>query len=216
MKMKRFLMILPMFLVIAIMFSAPKPVSAKNFNLCHYAPILCYHPTSTPSPSLSPSPSPSVSPSVEPSFEPSWTPSPSASPSSEPSPTVEVSPSVDPSSTPAPSDEPQGQNGGFSAPDPQGPPPVCQGSKIEFAPTVIEVERIDADSVRIKWSPVDGHIHNYMVQYSLAKGFFMWNTVVKDATETTLNLLPSWLPIWVRVAGTDDCIVGNYGEWVDP
>ena len=48
----------------------------------------------------------------------------------------------------------------------------------------------------------------------------MWNTKVHiesgGGLDTTLNLLPDWLPIWVRVAGTDNCVVGPFGEWIDP
>jgi hypothetical protein len=78
------------------------------------------------------------------------------------------------------------------------------------------VKRIDADSVWIKWTPVDPHIDDYIVEYSLGKGFFMWNTKVENSREVTLNMLPEWLHIWVRVAGTDNCVVGDFGEWIDP
>jgi hypothetical protein len=81
---------------------------------------------------------------------------------------------------------------------------------------VVEVKRLDSDSVWIRWTAVDEHIKDYNVQYGLALGIPLWETEVKGALSTDLNFLPAWLPVWVRVAGSDGCVRGNYGEWIDP
>lgn len=130
-----------------------------------------------------------------------------------PTPT-EVTPTPVDEITPTPTEVPTYSQGGYSTPDSGGPPPVCIGTEIKYAPTITEVKRIDADSVWIKWTPVDQHIKTYVIQYGLGS-VPMWNTKVTGLS-TDLNYLPNWLPIWARVAGTDECVVGPYGEWVDP
>jgi hypothetical protein len=92
---------------------------------------------------------------------------------------------------------------------------VC--TEIKFTPTVVGVKRIDSDTVWIDWTSVDEHVKSYKVEYSLGKGFVMWNTIVTGATETELHFLPAWLPIWVHVAGVSEggC-VGTFSEWIDP
>jgi len=123
-----------------------------------------------------------------------------------PTPTIEVIPTA----TPIPTEfQPQGLS------QPQ-PPAVCNGSEIKYAPTVVEFNRVDIDSVWIRWTSVDDHIKNYIVQYGLTSGIPLWETEVKGSLDTTLNFLPPGHMIWVRVAGTDDCIRGNFGGWVDP
>jgi hypothetical protein len=144
----------------------------------------------TASPTASPSASPSASPTAEPTLEPTAEPT--------------VSPTEEPKT--------EGFSSNFSEPGHD----VCQGRHINFAPTVIGVKRIDADSIWVKWSKVDEGINNYIVEYSLNKGFMLWTTKIENANEVELNFLPSWLPIWVRVAGTDNCVNGPFGEWIDP
>lgn len=182
-----------------------------------------------------PCPTPSPSPTVAPT--PIATPVPSSTPEPTETPLPDFCPNedgyqpygpcyVDPTPTPEPSREPKPTS--TSVPtnpssqgltDPSGPfgaapAPVCEF--IKHAPTVIEFKRLDADSVWVKWSPVDSFVDDYVVEYSLFQGFFMWTTVVENSTETTLNYLPDWLHIWARVAGTQNGCVGPFGEQIDP
>jgi hypothetical protein len=152
-------------------------------------------------------------------IKPSCTPKPSSSPSASPSVSPSPEPSVEPSATPESTPEARlVSDQGFTAP--QGPfnapaQPACV--EIKFAPTVDVVKRIDADSVWIRWTSVDEGINHYKIEYSLFKGFVMWNTIVENTNEKDLNFLPDWLPIWVRVAGVSPggC-VGPYSVWIDP
>lgn len=148
---------------------------------------------------------PTTSPSSSPSFEPTGTPSPSIIPSSLPVPTV--------TPVPQPTEAPPSV---ASTPSNPSGPQVCIGSEIKYAPTIIAVKRIDADSIWVKWSPVDQHIKNYLIEYSLGTEQAMWNTRVSNSLELTIHDLPAYRPIWVRAAGTDDCVVGQFGTWVDP
>lgn len=164
------------------------PLPWEDDYICEYYPEWCEEPL----PSSSPNPSPSATP--EPSGEPS------PSPSTQPNP----NPSVEPSITPT------------LALSPAGGAEVCIGTNIEHAPTVLEVKRIDSDSIYIRWSSVDGHIKNYIIEYGLEQDKPLWNTKVENVLSTELNYLPPDRHIWVRVRGTDDCILGNPSLWIDP
>lgn len=158
-----------------------------------------------------------------PQVTPTVTPSPSIAPTSTPEPTVtppieecedECQEDPTPTPTPAPTiiEEVVVHKDNWSQ---AGSPlaPVCE--LIKHAPTIYEVGRIDADSVYIKWTPVDDFVQDYVVQYGLGP-IPMWNTIVQGVRETELNMLPDWLHIWARVAGTHQGCIGNFGEWVDP
>lgn len=77
------------------------------------------------------------------------------------------------------------------------------------APIIIESKRVDADSIFIKWGPYSG-IDTFIVEYGTENGKWLYNTRVTGFS-TTINSLPSNLPIWVRVVATDYCSEGEYG-----
>ena len=104
---------------------------------------------------------------------------------------------------------------GVSEPSEPGPPQVCQGSEIKFAPTILGFERLTPTDVRVWWSEVDEHISRYVVWYGLSADNLVWNEKVAGQ-ETTLHLLPPNQHIWVAAQGTDECIVGQLSEIIDP
>lgn len=77
-------------------------------------------------------------------------------------------------------------------------------------PIIIASRRIDADSISVSWGPYSG-IDTFVVQYGLANGSWAYSSLVTGFS-TTLNDLPVNQPIWIRVAATDSCSVGTYGE----
>ena len=79
-----------------------------------------------------------------------------------------------------------------------------------IAPIIIESRRIDANSIFISWGPYSG-INTFVVQYGLKNGIWLYNTNVTGFS-TTIHGLPANQPIWVKVAATDNCSVGGYGE----
>lgn len=79
-----------------------------------------------------------------------------------------------------------------------------------IAPIILESKRIDADSIFISWGPNFG-INTFIVSYGLESGKWLYSTNVTGYS-TTINGLPQNQPIYVRVATTDNCSVGTYGE----
>ena len=78
-----------------------------------------------------------------------------------------------------------------------------------IAPILIESRRVSPTSIFISWGPYSGK-NTFNVRYGLANGNWLYNTSVTGFS-TTLNGLPSNQPIWVQVATTDSCSLGNYG-----
>ena len=76
-------------------------------------------------------------------------------------------------------------------------------------PVIIESRRVDADSIFLSWGPYSG-INTFNVQYGTENGKWLYSTNVTGFS-TTLNNLPANTPIWVRIATTDYCSVGEYG-----
>lgn len=79
-----------------------------------------------------------------------------------------------------------------------------------IAPIIIESRRVDADSIFLSWGPYSG-ISTFIISYGSENGKWLYNTSVTGFS-TTINGLPANQPIWVRVAATDNCSVGTYGE----
>ena len=77
------------------------------------------------------------------------------------------------------------------------------------APLIIESRRIDADSIFISWGPYSG-TSTFNIQYGLTNGNWIYSTDVTGFS-TTINNLPANQSIWFRVAGRNDCMIGNYG-----
>ena len=77
-----------------------------------------------------------------------------------------------------------------------------------ITPRIIESRRVDADSIFLSWGPYSG-INTFVVQYGLTNGDWLYSTNVTGFS-TTLNDLPQNVPIWVRVAATDNCSIGSY------
>lgn len=78
------------------------------------------------------------------------------------------------------------------------------------SPFIISSSRIDADSVYISWGPYSG-VNTFNVQYGPSDGNWLYNVDVTGFS-TTLNLLPSNQPIWVRIAARNNCSVAIYGN----
>jgi hypothetical protein len=79
-----------------------------------------------------------------------------------------------------------------------------------IAPIIIESKRIDSDSISISWGPYSG-INTFNIQYGLENGKWLYNTHTTGFS-TTINDLPLNQPIWIRIAATDNCSIGVYGE----
>jgi hypothetical protein len=77
------------------------------------------------------------------------------------------------------------------------------------APSVIDSRRISPTSVSLNWAPYSG-TDTFNVQYGFTNGQWLYSTNVTGFS-TTINSLPANQPIWVRVAATNDCMVGGYG-----
>jgi hypothetical protein len=77
-------------------------------------------------------------------------------------------------------------------------------------PTIISSKRISLDSILINWGPYSG-TDKFIVQYGLENGKWLYSTKVTGFS-TTLNGLPPNQPIWARIAVTNDCSIGAYGE----
>lgn len=77
-------------------------------------------------------------------------------------------------------------------------------------PIIIDSKRIDADSVFLSWGPYSG-LDTFVVQYGLENGNFQYSMFVTGFS-TEINDLPLNQPIWVRIAGTDNCSIGTYGS----
>lgn len=135
---------------------------------------------------------------------------PTPSPTPSPSVTPEPSRSPEPSITPEPSVNTGTSEAGGSA---EAPRVVCED--IKEIPTIWSVSRNNPMSIHATWSPVDSFVTHYKVEYGLAKGFVLWNTIV-EGRDVDLNYLPFNHVLWLRVAGTHNGCVGGFSEWIDP
>ena len=79
-----------------------------------------------------------------------------------------------------------------------------------ITPTIIASKRINSDSIFLNWGPYSG-TDKFIVQYGFEDGKWLYSTRVTGFS-TTLNALPSNQPIWARIAVTDDCSIGTYGD----
>jgi hypothetical protein len=157
---------------------------------------------------------PSPSPSLEPTSEPSSTPQPSIDPCQ----LIDVDELIEAKiEVPCPTESPSATPGTGTTdqwhPNNDPTPVVC--TEIKETPTIWEVKRNNATSIHVKWSPVDPFVDHYKIEYGLATGIPLWNTVV-EGTETDLNFLPFNHILWLRVAGTQNGCVGNFSSWIDP
>lgn len=120
-------------------------------------------------------------------------------------------------STPSSSNTSSNNNASSTSGNNSIPALIC--NQIKFAPTIINYHRNSPTSVHIFWSPSDGFVHDFIVQYGLTP-VMMWDTVIHiesgNKNEMDLNWLPFGRFIWARVAGTQNGCIGNYGIWIDP
>jgi len=80
---------------------------------------------------------------------------------------------------------------------------------INTIPLIIESKRIDANTIFVSWGPFAG-FNTFVVQYGFQKDNFQYNTKVTGFF-TSIGSLPSNQQVYVRVAATDNCAIGNYG-----
>lgn len=88
--------------------------------------------------------------------------------------------------------------------------PPCVAPVITITPIIITSRRISATSVFVSWGPYAG-INTFNVRYGLTNGNWSYNTNVTGFS-TTLNALPANQPIWIQIAATNNCSIGNYSE----
>lgn len=205
-----------------IVFTASQVHAWKGgcYNDCgEVSPIPTPTETASPTPTPTPTPSPSESPNpcggiiLEESWNEYPTPTPCPTETPKPTPTPSPSETPTPTSTPQPTDNPgtSSPSGPFPAPA----SPVCQ--KIEFKPTVTVFSVNPTPlSIHVEWSKVDGFVQDYEVWYGLTPDASNWNTLVKGDTKTDLSYLPAGRSIWVKVRGTANGCVGDFGPSKDP
>ena len=133
------------------------------------------------------------------------TPTPTSTPTSTPTPTP--TPTTTPTSSPT-SDSGGSNSGGSSSTVGTATCPTFS----YITPNIIESKRVDSDSIFISWGPYSG-INTFNIRYGLINGNWPYNTNVTGFS-TTLNNLPSNQSIWVQVAATNGCSIGNYGAAV--
>jgi len=129
-------------------------------------------------------------------------------PKPSPSPTPEVTP------TPTPEEStPSAKVDNFSEPGPASPPPACVAREIKETPTVLELKRIDKDTIFVSWSPVDEGIGDYIVWYGPSENAMPFNLKVHGLSTEINGAVGS---TWVAVQGTDNCGVGSLSAKFDP
>jgi len=89
---------------------------------------------------------------------------------------------------------------------------VCTATDIKTVPIIIDTKRLSPTSVSVNWGPYEG-IDTFVVEYGLADGKWDYNTKVTGFS-TNLNDLPANQPIWIHVAATDNCAIGQYSAAV--
>lgn len=77
-------------------------------------------------------------------------------------------------------------------------------------PLIIQAKRMSPTSMYLTWGPYSG-TDTFIVQYGLTSDNLSYSTKVTGFS-TTLNELSPNRPIWVRIAATNGCSVGTYGE----
>ena len=87
----------------------------------------------------------------------------------------------------------------------------CQDiSEQVVPPSIIESKRVSPTSISLSWGPYSG-INVFNVEYGLTNGSWLYNTNVTGFS-TTINSLPANQPIWVRIAASNYCTIGDYGQ----
>ncbi len=89
-------------------------------------------------------------------------------------------------------------------------PSVCVPSEIKGTPRIIEAKRLSPTSIYLSWGPYEG-MNTFLIEYGFTNGNWAYNTKV-TGFNTIINDLPANQSIWVRVAPTDNCAIGNYSE----
>jgi len=130
------------------------------------------------------------------------TPTPTPTPTETPTPTPTPTAAPTPTPTPTPVNS---LSGSSSTADTKVCPAISN-----IVPIIIGSRRLNAGSIFINWGPYSG-TDKFIVQYGLENGKWLYSTKITGFS-TTLNALPFNQPIWVRIAVTDDCSVGAYGE----
>lgn len=88
----------------------------------------------------------------------------------------------------------------------------CNSTPITAMPRIVSTKRISPTSFLISWDPYQG-LDTFSIRYGFINGQFLYNTKVKGFS-TTINDLPPNKPIWVEVAATDNCAIGQYSSAV--
>ncbi len=132
-----------------------------------------------------------------------------------PSPMPSLTPTLTPTPSPMPSLTPTPITTSSTAPGPAGPPAVCIGADLGgYAPTVTEVRRVDSDTVHACWTASTPNANDYIVYYGMSRDNLPWNTKVVDSQCVDIHNVPQG-HVWLKVAATDNCVVGNFSSTVE-
>jgi len=171
--------------VFSILFLA---VYISRASACHTGcPITTPPPCNTGCPTTPPSPT--------------QTPQPTAT--ATPVPTTPPAPGPTDTPTPPTNNPPSGPN------PPGGGAPPCVSSGVTTIPTIIEEKRLDANTIFVSWGPFAG-LNTFIVQYGFTSSNLQYNTKVTGFS-TNIGSLPSNQKVYVQVAATDNCQVGQFG-----
>ena len=124
-----------------------------------------------------------------------------------PTPEPTATPTPEPTSAPTPTPAPtSGGDGGSSTSNGSS---ACIPSDIKTTPRIIDYKRINPNTVYVSWGPYEG-LNTFIVEYGFKKDSFPYNSKVTGFS-TRINDLPTGQQVYVRVAATDNCVIGNYG-----
>lgn len=136
----------------------------------------------------------------------------------EPSPTPDPSPTPTPTPTPTVTPTPVETHQSFQNPVSLPSAPVCVGQPVTKAPLYWEslLERVDGDTVRIRWVPQDPHAQRYGVKYGMSKDNLSWYAEFPWTSDSgELNLVPTG-HVWVEICSIGACGDRVCGPQVDP
>mgnify|MGYP001607185978 CR=1 FL=1 len=88
-----------------------------------------------------------------------------------------------------------------------GGAPVCVGQPVTKPPLYWPslLERIDSDTVRVRWIPQDPHAQRYGVKYGMSKDSLSWYTEFPGTSDSgELNLVPPG-HVWVEICSISSC-----------
>ena len=137
------------------------------------------------------------------------TPTPTPTPTETPSPIPTPTPTS--TETPTPTSSPTASSAARSLSASGVESVFCPTLNTQIvSPIILESRRVDPTSIFVSWGPYSG-VNIFNVQYGPTDGDWLYSTDVTGFS-TTINSLPTNVPIWVRVGARNDCTIGIYGQ----